>query len=197
MIACKFKSRMFWPRKQDSKSAPANDSKNGIRLVFTAEKLLAPRHRQILLQEIQGFVSIPAKHYRALFETAIRNYASFVQELPASEIHHHSAPGGMLDHGLEVTKAAPEPFSGTITISTDGGSPQATKEAEILKHCADPETITDLPSFAATHSNSTNGEIIPTPSTPEEKSPRLKEKCMLESHLYPLSSQILSKRSPS
>ena len=97
---------MFWPHKQDSKSAPANDSKNGIRLVLTAEKLLAPRHRQILLREIQGLVSIPVRHYEALFETAIRNYASFVQELPASEIHHHSAPGGMLDHGLEVTKGA-------------------------------------------------------------------------------------------
>jgi len=97
---------MFWPRKQDSKLAPANDPKNGIRLVLTAEKLLAPRHRQILLQEIQGLVSIPARHYRALFEAAIRNYACFVQELPASEIHHHSAPGGMLDHGLEVTKGA-------------------------------------------------------------------------------------------
>jgi len=97
---------MFWPHKQDDKSAPANDSKNGIRLVLTAEKLLVPRHRQILLREIQGLISVPAKHYRALFETAIRNYASFVQELPASEIHHHSAPGGMLDHGLEVTKGA-------------------------------------------------------------------------------------------
>jgi len=93
-------------RRQEKESSLGSDSKNGIRPVLSAEKLLEARHRHILLQEIQNLVSIPAKHYGALFDTAIRNYACFVQELPASEIHHHSAPGGMLDHGLEVTKGA-------------------------------------------------------------------------------------------
>ena len=93
-------------RRQERESSSGGDSKNGIRSVLSIEKLLEPRHRHILLQEIQGLISIPTRHYGALFEAAIRNYARFVQELPASEIHHHSAPGGMLDHGLEVTKGA-------------------------------------------------------------------------------------------
>ncbi|RDH88075.1 MAG: hypothetical protein DIZ77_03540 [endosymbiont of Seepiophila jonesi] len=93
-------------RRQEKKSASSGALKNGIRPVLSTEKLLNPRSRRILLLEIQNLVSIPARHYGALFDTAIRNYARFVQELPASEIHHHSAPGGMLDHGLEVTKGA-------------------------------------------------------------------------------------------
>ncbi|MEJ1355872.1 MAG: MobH family relaxase [Candidatus Sedimenticola sp. (ex Thyasira tokunagai)] len=93
-------------RRQDKESVSDGDLKNGIRPVLTADKLLNPRSRCILLQEIQNLVSIPARHYGALFDIAIRNYACFVQELPASEIHHHAAPGGMLDHGLEVTKGA-------------------------------------------------------------------------------------------
>jgi len=97
---------MFWPRKQDRKPTLVGDLSNGIRPVLTAETLLAARHRGVLLREIQSLISIPRKHYSSLFEVAIRNYARFVQELPASEIHHHSAPGGMLDHGLEVTKGA-------------------------------------------------------------------------------------------
>ncbi|MBA1446660.1 MAG: TraI domain-containing protein [Gammaproteobacteria bacterium] len=89
-------------KKSSSGVAPKND----IRPVLSAEKLLNPQSRRILMQEIQNLVSIPARHYSVLFDTALRNYARFVQELPASEIHHHSAPGGMLDHGLEVTKGA-------------------------------------------------------------------------------------------
>lgn len=93
-------------RRQKKKSASSGVLKNDIRPVLSAEKLLNPRSRRILLLEIQNLVSIPARHYSVLFDTALRNYARFVQELPASEIHHHSAPGGMLDHGLEVTKGA-------------------------------------------------------------------------------------------
>ena len=97
---------MRWFCSHADKPASAKNPANGIRPVLSAETLLATRQRGVLLQEIQSLVSIPERHYSALFDTAIRNYANFVQELPASEIHHHSAPGGMLDHGLEVTKGA-------------------------------------------------------------------------------------------
>jgi len=97
---------MRWFSNQADKPASAKNPANGIRPVLSAETLLATRQRGVLLQEIQSLVSIPERHYSALFDAAITNYARFVQELPASEIHHHSAPGGMLDHGLEVTKGA-------------------------------------------------------------------------------------------
>ncbi|MES9901372.1 MAG: TraI domain-containing protein, partial [Sedimenticola sp.] len=76
---------MLHLRRQDKKSASGGDLKNGIRPVLTADKLLNPQSRYILLQEIKNRVSIPARHYGALFDIAIRNYACFVQELPASE----------------------------------------------------------------------------------------------------------------
>ncbi|RMQ02588.1 TraI domain-containing protein, partial [Pseudomonas savastanoi] len=34
------------------------------------------------------------------------SYAALVQHLPASENHHHTYHGGMLDHGLEIVAYA-------------------------------------------------------------------------------------------
>ena len=40
--------------------------------------------------------------FNELYKKPIERYAEMVQLLPASESHHHSHLGGMLDHGLEV-----------------------------------------------------------------------------------------------
>ncbi|SQE31187.1 Predicted HD-superfamily hydrolase [Mannheimia haemolytica] len=40
--------------------------------------------------------------FEVLYQQPIEHYAEMVQLLPASESHHHSHIGGMLDHGLEV-----------------------------------------------------------------------------------------------
>ncbi|STY61047.1 integrating conjugative element relaxase, PFGI-1 class [Mannheimia haemolytica] len=40
--------------------------------------------------------------FEVLYQQPIERYAEMVQLLPASESHHHSHIGGMLDHGLEV-----------------------------------------------------------------------------------------------
>ena len=44
--------------------------------------------------------------FSSLYQKPIEHYAEMVQLLPASEAHHHSHLGGMLDHGLEVLSFA-------------------------------------------------------------------------------------------
>ena len=92
--------------------------------VLPASDLLAtPTRRQHLL-DIERLAGIPTAHYKALYQSAIDAYAGWVQQLPASEAHHHSGPGGMLDHALEVTCVA-----------------MARRRVHLLPHGADPETI--------------------------------------------------------
>lgn len=59
-------------------------------------------HR-MLLSAIRRQVGVPEAHWNALYQTLFDAFAVFVQQLPASEAHHHSEPGGMLLHGLQVT----------------------------------------------------------------------------------------------
>jgi integrating conjugative element relaxase (TIGR03760 family) len=44
--------------------------------------------------------------FATLYRTPLERYAALVQQLPASESHHHAYPGGMLDHGLEIVAYA-------------------------------------------------------------------------------------------
>ncbi|MBK9132461.1 MAG: helicase/relaxase domain-containing protein [Gammaproteobacteria bacterium] len=68
--------------------------------VLDADTLLQP-HRA-LLNTIRQLVGVPQAHWDELYAAAFEAYALFVQQLPASEAHHHAGPGGMLTHGLEV-----------------------------------------------------------------------------------------------
>ncbi len=62
--------------------------------------------RRATIDELVSLTSMTPPQFDALIRRAIGRYAEFVQELPASEMHHHSTPGGMLDHGLEVARHA-------------------------------------------------------------------------------------------
>jgi len=44
--------------------------------------------------------------FDVMYLAPIQRYAELVQQFPASESHHHSYPGGMLDHGLEIVAYA-------------------------------------------------------------------------------------------
>lgn len=69
---------------------------------MTAEALLAAEHRQRLLERIWQYTALSQPQFEQLYLSPIRRYADYVQQLPASESHHHAYPGGMLDHGLEL-----------------------------------------------------------------------------------------------
>ena len=72
----------------------------------TAKELLSTELRQKYLSMLWQQVSMSQEMYRQLYEEPIERFAAMVQLLPASESHHHSHLGGMLDHGLEVLSFA-------------------------------------------------------------------------------------------
>ncbi|UPL08263.1 integrating conjugative element relaxase, PFGI-1 class [Pseudomonas sp. IsoF] len=74
----------------------------GFLLPQSAESLLAADHRRKLLERIWRYTALSEAQFDRLYLEPIRCYARFVQQLPASESHHHAYPGGMLDHGLEL-----------------------------------------------------------------------------------------------
>lgn len=72
----------------------------------SASDLLATPRRQRLLEHIWQRTSLSRKQFALLYRRPLERYAELVQQFPASESHHHSYPGGMLDHGLEVVAYA-------------------------------------------------------------------------------------------
>lgn len=70
--------------------------------VESAHALLQPKHRQQLLTRIWELTALSHPQFQQLYLNPIQRYAQWVQQLPASETHHHAYHGGMLDHGLEL-----------------------------------------------------------------------------------------------
>ncbi|ECD9611749.1 relaxase [Salmonella enterica subsp. salamae] len=68
----------------------------------TAETLLATPLRQSLMKIIWQRTSLSGTLFAELYQAPVFRFAERVQLLPASEYHHHSHPGGLLDHTLEV-----------------------------------------------------------------------------------------------
>ncbi|MGH8644077.1 MAG: MobH family relaxase [Gammaproteobacteria bacterium] len=71
--------------------------------VQLAGQLLAPPERQARVQALADLTRVTPAHFETLYRQALLNYASYVQQLPASEAHHHAGLGGLLDHGIEAT----------------------------------------------------------------------------------------------
>ncbi|MEX5550580.1 MobH family relaxase [Pseudomonas pergaminensis] len=70
--------------------------------VESALSLLAAEHRRQLLDRIWQYTALSQAQFTQLYLNPIHRYAQQVQQLPASETHHHAYLGGMLDHGLEL-----------------------------------------------------------------------------------------------
>jgi len=85
--------------------------------------LLGQRAKQI--KTIQQLAGVPKAHWRTLYMDALLAFAGYVQQLPASEAHHHPGTGGLLDHTLEVVTHA-------LRI----------RRGHLLPHGADAEEIT-------------------------------------------------------
>lgn len=68
----------------------------------TADTLLATPLRQHLMKIIWQRTSLSGALFAELYQAPVTRFAERVQLLPASEYHHHSHPGGLLDHTLEV-----------------------------------------------------------------------------------------------
>lgn len=113
--------RWFGREKTAGPTAPA---KNFLPVLAAADLLAAP-HRAKHLRDIERLAGIPTVHFDTLYRCALESFTRWVQQLPASETHHHAGAGGMLDHSLEVVVGA-----------------MAKRRVHLLPHGADPETIT-------------------------------------------------------
>ncbi|HAT1683780.1 TPA: DNA-binding domain-containing protein [Klebsiella oxytoca] len=87
----------------DSTAAlPVPDMPPGWLYPQSAGELLATPLRQRLMKIIWQRTSLSASLFTQLYQTPVMRFAELAQQLPASEYHHHSRPGGLLDHTLEV-----------------------------------------------------------------------------------------------
>jgi integrating conjugative element relaxase (TIGR03760 family) len=72
--------------------------------VLSSNALLAPHTAAI--SRIEELAGVPITYFRDYYLAPLHHYARFVQQLPASEVHHHAHAGGLLAHTLEVITTA-------------------------------------------------------------------------------------------
>jgi len=83
---------------------PIIGKKKSAHKIKTGTQLLSPHKKSI--KEIQSIVGLQQKYWNYFYLKTLQNVAEFVQELPASEAHHHSGRGGLLLHTLETASNA-------------------------------------------------------------------------------------------
>ncbi|WP_416363872.1 MobH family relaxase [Pseudomonas sp. NFX183] len=93
---------LFRHKKQKPPPPPTVNVAEGYLPVESAHSLLAAEHRRQLLDRIWQYTALSHPQFSQLYLNPIHRFAEFVQQLPASETHHHAYLGGMLDHGLEL-----------------------------------------------------------------------------------------------
>ena len=71
----------------------------------SGQELLLNQERQVVIRKIKRLFSITDDVWKNHYLYAIEKFAELVQEVPASEVHHHSDLGGLLDHTLETLHA--------------------------------------------------------------------------------------------
>lgn len=74
--------------------------------VLPPEELLSEPKRAVVVQQIKASVSTTKEHFELIYLPTLARWAAFVQQLPASEAHHHAHEGGLLDHSLDVARRA-------------------------------------------------------------------------------------------
>lgn len=93
---------LFRHKRQKPPPPPTVNVAEGYLPIESAHSLLAAEHRRQLLNRIWQYTALSHAQFIQLYLNPIHRYAEQVQQLPASETHHHAYLGGMLDHGLEL-----------------------------------------------------------------------------------------------
>ena len=70
------------------------------------ETLMGTHNRQVMMKRINRLVGLPEAHFETLYQGLVSRFAGYVQQMPASETHHHARLGGLLDHSLDVAERA-------------------------------------------------------------------------------------------
>lgn len=82
-----------------------NRPKNQLQ-ILNADDLFARTGTQGLVETIRTRMGLSPDNYKNDVLPVLRNYAEYVQLIPASESHHHAQPGGLLIHTFEVVANA-------------------------------------------------------------------------------------------
>jgi len=100
-------------------------------------EILLVKSIDVLLEEHAGRITqinelagLSPTNFDCFYLTAIRNYARFVQQLPASEVHHHAGLGGMLSHELEVCVIALK-IRRSYLLSETGGAEEISQKQDL------------------------------------------------------------------
>lgn len=93
---------LFRHKRQKPPPTPTVNVADGYLPIESSQSLLAVEHRRQLLDRIWQYTALSHPQFSQLYLNPIHRYAELVQQLPASETHHHAYLGGMLDHGLEL-----------------------------------------------------------------------------------------------
>ncbi|ROM97888.1 MobH family relaxase [Pseudomonas brassicacearum] len=93
---------LFRHKRQKPTPTPTVNIADGYLPIESSQSLLAVEHRRQLLDRIWQYTALSHPQFSQLYLNPIHRYAELVQQLPASETHHHAYLGGMLDHGLEL-----------------------------------------------------------------------------------------------
>ncbi|MCC3750832.1 MAG: TraI domain-containing protein [Halorhodospira halophila] len=93
---------LFSQLRSRAKEDPKEPPRPGLLPVCSAGRLLRAPERVKRVRKIVQLTAFPVTHRVELVDSLLRSFAGLVQELPASETHHHAGRGGLLDHGLET-----------------------------------------------------------------------------------------------
>ncbi len=83
-----------------------------------------------LVTRLRASLGLNDSDFQRLVEPILVNFAELVHLLPASEKHHHSGPGGLLRHCLEVANHS---LDGCLTTSFDSSETPSRKSARSLR----------------------------------------------------------------
>ncbi|MCV0061883.1 TraI domain-containing protein [Pseudomonas aeruginosa] len=97
---------LSWISKKPSRTPPTKAAPGGFLPPLSSMELLGTPRRRQLLENIWQRASLSKQQFEEIYRRPLANYAELVQQLPASENHHHAHPGGMIDHGLEIVAYA-------------------------------------------------------------------------------------------
>lgn len=125
----------FWPKSRTERTGNTAAIKGhagacpaGFLRSLSAAELLQPH--QGLLYQLQELAGVTEPVFHGFYQAALINFARFVQQLPASEVHHHAGPGGLLLHSLEVAVLALK-IRRSYLFSAEGGAEEIARKADL------------------------------------------------------------------
>jgi len=98
-----------WGHKESPEAAikSATDSQGNILCgVQTPEELLSDINRSALVRRLKTLVALHPDQFDTYYLETIKRFAALAQLFPASEYHHHSNLGGLLNHSLDLAVRA-------------------------------------------------------------------------------------------